>query len=159
MWGREARKRERSVRHSGDQLQAEGGDRVGNCRLLCGGSAWRLSAVEPRLSLLYTMCVGWTALIAQNVLNIVKSCNEMKRFIFHWKKCAVNCWRHIVFASYYWFSIIIADKGLAWYYKAWQECNQPPEFCLHSLMSSLRGLLAGPLPYCEQHLICHMGEG
>ncbi len=31
-----------------------------------------------------------------------------------------------------------------WYYKAWQECNRPPESSLLSLMSSSHGWLAGP---------------
>jgi hypothetical protein len=44
------------------------------------GTFLRLS---QELSLLYTICVGWTTLIGQNLLNIVKSCNEMKRFILH----------------------------------------------------------------------------
>jgi hypothetical protein len=33
----------------------------------------------------------------------------------------------------------------SWYYKAWQECNWPPESSLLSLMSSTQGWLAGPL--------------
>jgi hypothetical protein len=57
------------------------GDGAGYCRLLCGDSAWLLPAVEARLSLLYTMCVGRNTLIGQNMLKIVESCNEMKRFL------------------------------------------------------------------------------
>ena len=63
-------------------------------------------------SLLHTMCVGQNTLIGQNMMDIVKSCYEMKRFIFHLKICAANCWRHIVFASYNWFSLITADQRL-----------------------------------------------
>ncbi len=74
---------ERSVSQSGAQLQAEGGmgrETADFCVEAVHGALLRLSR---ELSLLYTMCVGWTTLIGQNLLNIVKSCNKMKRFILH----------------------------------------------------------------------------
>ncbi len=78
-------------------------------------------------------------LIGQNMFDIVKSCNEIKRFIFHWKRCTATHWRHIVFVSYYWFRLIMQISGwqhsvdkVMWSsttgihdnYKTWQECNR-----------------------------------
>ncbi len=77
------KERERSVSHSGAQLQAEGGMGPGTgdfCVEAVLGAFLRLSR---ELSLPHTMCVGGNTLIGQNMLNIVKSCNEMKCFILH----------------------------------------------------------------------------
>jgi hypothetical protein len=38
--------------------------------------------LSRELSLLHTMYVGRNTLVVQNMLDNVKSCNEMKRFIF-----------------------------------------------------------------------------
>ncbi len=48
------------------------------CVAAVPGAFLRLSR---ELSLLHTMCVGLNTMISQNMLDIVKSCNEMKRFI------------------------------------------------------------------------------
>jgi hypothetical protein len=85
MWGRGARKRE-SVSHLGAQLQAEGGMGPGTADFCLEALPAAFLRLSRKLFLLYmmcAMCVGWKALIGQNLLNNVKSCNEMKRFILH----------------------------------------------------------------------------
>jgi hypothetical protein len=82
------------------------------CVAAVPGALLRLSR---ELSPLHTMYVGRKTLIGQNMLDIVKYCNEMKRLILHWKLCPANCWSHIESVSYYWFGLITEDQRLtAW---------------------------------------------
>jgi hypothetical protein len=53
---------------------------------LCEGSAWRLPAVEPRFSLLHTMCVGRNTLIGQNMWKIVENLQGDEAFHSSLKK-------------------------------------------------------------------------
>jgi hypothetical protein len=83
MWGRGAGKREREVLAIQVLNHRQRGDGAGTadfCVAAVPGTFLRLS---QELSLLHTPCVGQNILIGQNMLDIVKSCNEMKHFIFY----------------------------------------------------------------------------
>ena len=60
MWGKGARKRERSVSHSGAQLQAEGGMRPGTADFCVETIPSTFLRLSQELSLLLTICVDRT---------------------------------------------------------------------------------------------------
>jgi hypothetical protein len=128
MRGGGARKREIDV--SCSRLnRSKGGMAPGTTTYCVAAVPGALLRLSQELSLLHTMYVERKTL---------KICS----ILLNWKRCAAYRWRHILFSSYYWLSLIIAafDSTVhTWHYKARQECNRPPESSLLSLTLSSQG--------------------
>ncbi len=146
MWGGgggRKREREREVLAVEVLIHRQRGDGAVNYWLLCGGSSRHPPAVESRaLYSPYNVCG------MDGTLWLVKICwillNPAMRWSFSFFIEKKMCWQPLKVYSVCHLLLIYPNYCRSafdstvhiWYFKAWQECNRPPESSLLSLMSS-----------------------